>query len=119
MRILLFPLLFATVSIFAQFDSTAYKLAQTIQVSTLHNHVFTLASPEYEGRETGKPGNFKAARYIQNQFKADGIQTIAGDTNYFQEVSFSSIKWSTISLEMGGVDMVHMRDFVSNPQLSV
>lgn len=112
-----FPLLFATLYANAQFDSTAYKLAQTIQASTLHDHVFTLASPEYEGRETGKPGNFKAAQYIQNQFKADGIPTIAGDTNYFQEVSFSSIKWSSISLEMAGVEMVHMRDFVSNPQL--
>ncbi len=117
MKALWLPLLLVAGIAQAQFDSTAYRLAQTIQASTLHDHVFTLASPEYEGRETGKPGNVKAAHYIESQFRADGIKPIAGDTNYLQEVSFSSIKWESISLTMAGVELEHLRDFVSNPQL--
>src|SRR5678815_3783107 len=116
MKALFFPLLFATVCSNAQFDSIAYKLAQTIQASTLHDHVFRLASPEFEGRETGTEGNHKAGLYIESQFKADGILPIAGDTNYFQEVSFSSIKWDNIALTLAGVKLEHMRDYVCNPQ---
>ena len=117
MRILVLPFLLIAGGLHAQFDSTVYKLAQTIQASTMHDHVFTLASPEYEGRETGTEGIRKAAVYLANQIKADGINPVPGDTNYFQEVSFSSIKWSNLSLNVSGVAMEHMRDYVVNPQL--
>lgn len=117
MKVFLLPLLLTSTLVNAQFDSTAYKLAQTIQVNTLHDHVYTLASPEFEGRETGTEGNHKAALYIASQFKADGIQPIAGDTNYFQEVSFSSIKWSSNALTISGVKLEHMRDYACNPQV--
>ena len=117
MRILVLPLLLLAGGLHAQFDSTVYTLAQTIQSATLHDHVFTLASPEFEGRETGTEGNRKAAVYIASQFKADGILPIAGDTNYFQEVSFSSLKWSNLSLSVSGTPMEHMREYVCNPQL--
>jgi hypothetical protein len=41
-----------------------------------------LASPELKGRGTGTPGLEKAARYIEKQFRAAGLQPIAG--TYFQ-----------------------------------
>jgi hypothetical protein len=61
MKKMVLPFLLLAGGLHAQFDSTVYKLAQTIQASTLHDHVFTLASPEFEGRETGTEGNHKAA----------------------------------------------------------
>jgi len=41
-----------------------------------------LASPELKGRGTGTPGLEKAAKYIEKQFRAAGLQPVAGD--YFQ-----------------------------------
>jgi hypothetical protein len=117
MKIVLFPLLLLTTGLYAQFDSTVYRLAHTIEAATLHDHIYTLASPAFEGRETGTEGNHKAALYIESQFKADGINPLPGDTNYFQPVSFSSIKWANIALTISGVAVEHMRDYVCNPQL--
>jgi Zn-dependent M28 family amino/carboxypeptidase len=41
-----------------------------------------LASPELKGRGTGTPGLEKAAKYIEKQFRAAGLQPLGGD--YFQ-----------------------------------
>ncbi len=117
MRLAVLPFIFFTAELYAQFDSTAYKLAHTIEASTLRDHIYTLASPAFEGRETGTEGNRKAALYLEDQIKSDGIPPVAGDTNYFQEVSFSSIQWASISLSVAGFPLLHMRDFICNPQL--
>jgi len=46
-------------------------------------HIKYLASPELKGRESGSPELEKAARYIEAQFKADGLKPIDGK-NYLQ-----------------------------------
>jgi hypothetical protein len=117
MKILALPLLLFATGLFAQFDSTVYKLAHTIEASALHDHIYTLASPAFEGREAGTEGNNKAAAYIAGQFKLDEIPPIPGDTGYYQPVSFSSIKWGTTVLTISGESMQHLRDFVCNPRL--
>jgi Peptidase family M28/PDZ domain/PA domain len=42
------------------------------------NHIKYLASPELKGRESGSPELEKAAQYIENQFKADGLKPVDG-----------------------------------------
>jgi hypothetical protein len=116
MRSLVFFFVLMASGISAQFDSTAYKLAQTIEASTLREHVYMLASKEFEGRETGTPGNAKAAEYIAAQFASFGIPPIPGDHDFFQDVAFSAIKWGKIDLTIGGVKQEHLRDFLSIPQ---
>ena len=37
-------------------------------------HLSIIASDEFEGRETGKPGAEKAANYIADEFKKLGLQ---------------------------------------------
>lgn len=50
-------------------------------------HVQYLASDSLEGRLTGTAGYEKAAEYVADQFKADGLQP-AGTKGYFQPVKF-------------------------------
>jgi len=55
-------------------DSTAGRFAKTIQAAQLKKHVYTLASDEFEGRETGTPGQDKAAAYISTYYESIGIK---------------------------------------------
>ncbi len=48
------------------------------------DHIKFLASPDMKGRATGSPELEKAARYIADQFKADGIPPVPGQTGYLQ-----------------------------------
>src|ERR1700744_2734986 len=50
------------------------KYAKYINAEDAKKHLSILASDEYEGRETGKPGADKAANYIANEFKKLGLQ---------------------------------------------
>ncbi|MEO5907119.1 MAG: M28 family peptidase [Saprospiraceae bacterium] len=108
--------LFITVEIIAQPISTAAHYASTIDSNTLREHVYKLASTEFEGRETGSPGNLLAAKYIAQQFAEDGIPVVPGDNDYFQEVAFSTIKWQSVDLTVNGEKVEHLKDFLSIPQ---
>jgi peptidase M28-like protein len=46
---------------------------------------FALADDSMEGRNTGRPGSMKAARYIAAEFQRAGLEP-AGDSGYFQRV---------------------------------
>ncbi len=46
------------------------EYANTITASELKDHLYTFASDEFEGRETGEPGQKKAAEYLKNEYKS-------------------------------------------------
>ncbi|MEP6646818.1 MAG: M28 family peptidase [Saprospiraceae bacterium] len=94
----------------------ASQYAHTIESNTLKQHVYKLASPEMEGRETGTEGNLKAAQYIAEQFASDGIPPIPGDGDYFQDVTFSKIQWKVNQLTVNKTLEEHQKDYVSLPQ---
>lgn len=54
-------------------NKTAEKFAQTILASDLKTHLFIVAAPEMEGRETGTEGQRKAAEYLKQQFTKIGL----------------------------------------------
>jgi len=79
---LLFLLIFACLLSFSQSqDNNAMKFVQTIAAEDIKKHISILASDEYEGRETGKEGQKKAAQYIAARFKKIGLKS-AGDSSY-------------------------------------
>ena len=53
----------------------------------LQSHVSFLASPELSGRQPGTPGNRQAARYIEEQFRAVGLQPLPSLGDYRQVIS--------------------------------
>jgi len=63
--------------------------AKTITASELSDHLYTFASDEFEGRDTGKPGQKKAANYLKKEYQSMDVPSPLGDDDYFQEISSS------------------------------
>lgn len=64
----------------------AAKYAKTITAKDLGKHLFIYASDEFEGRNTGEPGQKKAVKYLKNFYVSQGIASPLGGDDYFQEV---------------------------------
>ena len=64
----------------------AVKYASTITAKDLGAHLFTYASDDFEGRNTGEPGQKKAVEYLKDFYIAQGIKSPMGNNDYFQEV---------------------------------
>ena len=111
-----FFLLALTSSVFAQKMPVAAQYAATIDSQDIKDHVYALASPKFEGRETGTSGNKKAALYIADQFSSFAIPTLPGKGGYFQDVAFSKIIWDNIQLTVNEIPVEYLQDFLSIPQ---
>ena len=66
------------------------EYAKTITANELKEHLYIFASDDFEGRETGEPGQKKAAEYLKTEYKKLNIPSALGDDNYFQEVPASA-----------------------------
>lgn len=64
----------------------AAKYAKTITAKDLGKHLFIYASDEFEGRNTGEPGQKKAVKYLKDFYVSQGIASPIGDNDYFQKV---------------------------------
>lgn len=62
------------------------KYANSITAQDLKKHLYIYAGDEMEGRMTGTKGQKKAAEYIRDFYKKEGIAAAPGTTDYFQEV---------------------------------
>ncbi len=102
----------------SDFNDLSYKFSTTITSRDIKEHIFTLASDAYEGRETGTEGNTKAAHYIADKFKSLGLPAIGNDNGYFQPVSFTFTSWDQLSLLVNGQGYKLLRDFIAFPQES-
>lgn len=91
------------------------KFANTIRKEDIKGHLSILASDAYEGRETGKEGNYKAADYIANHFKDLGLPTIGENDTYFQEMAFSFTGWDDVKIMVDDQEYKHLWDFLSFP----
>jgi len=65
--------------------------ATTITQDELKEHLYIYASDEFEGRETGKPGQKKAIAYLKKQYEALGIPAAQTNGDYFQKVMALSV----------------------------
>ncbi|MEO0902502.1 MAG: peptidase, partial [Bacteroidota bacterium] len=79
-------------------DPTVY--AQTITENELKEHLYVYASDEFEGRETGTPGQKKAIAYLKSHYESLGIPAAKPDGDYFQKVPLlkSSVPAGNISI---------------------
>jgi len=60
-----------------------------LTLSEVESHLRFIASDELMGRKPGTYGADIAARYIAEQFRAAGLQTVQGASDYFQEAHLS------------------------------
>lgn len=70
-------------------EANPVEYANTITPGELREHLFTFASDEFEGRETGEPGQKLAAEYLKTEYKNLNIPSPLGGDDYFQEVPSS------------------------------
>ena len=115
---LLVSLVFATTFLFAQYEeptNTGHDFAKSISAESLREYLTVLASDEYEGRETGQPGQEKAAQFIAKQFESFGMPAVGENDSYFQEIAFFNEKWVSIMLNEDGKRFRHLTDFYAFP----
>lgn len=67
-------------------NANPMNYAKTITSSELKDNLYIFASDEYEGRDTGEPGQKKGAEFIVNEYKEIGINPPKGYDNYYQEI---------------------------------
>ena len=93
----------------------AVKYANTISAETLKKHLSILASPEFEGRETGQPGNVKEAAYIAKQFDAYLLDQAPGMGDFRQPVNFTFSSWEDTDMYVNGKRFRHLWDYLTFP----
>jgi hypothetical protein len=59
----------------------------TVSAQRLHSHVAFLADAEQTGRQPGSPGNRQAAQYLEDQFRAVGLQPLSSLGGYRQAIA--------------------------------
>ena len=78
------------------------KAAALVVEPDMKKHLRVLAADDMEGRDTGTPGQAKAAEYIRKHLKEAGLKSLVADGSYFQpwnlrsgpaNVSGSTIAW--------------------------
>ncbi len=100
---------------FAQYQgSVRENLAKTITASELEQHARTLASSEFEGRETGTEGQRKAAAYLAGVFESYGLPKVV-EGSYSQKISFLAENWDKISVEVNKEVLRNFQDFYAWP----
>ena len=76
--------------------------AQTITATELKDLLYIYASDEFEGRDTGQPGQKKAVNFLREKYKKMNLSGGMPDKTYFQNVPLYNQKVSTSSLKYNG-----------------
>ena len=117
MKAYISPLIYLLFSFigFAQIpDGNAIKFAQNISAADAKKHLSILASDEYEGRETGKEGQKKAAAYIAAYFKSIGLET-ATDESYLQKFPLMQSTSENFNMSVGNKKFDLYQDYYVFP----
>ncbi|TXE16075.1 M28 family peptidase [Psychroserpens burtonensis] len=91
-------------------DPTIY--GNTITSAELKDMLYTYASDDFEGRETGEPGQKKAVNYLKDQYVNMGIPSPLSGDDYFQEVPLEKQKAPEVDMSINGTAMENYTDFL-------
>lgn len=117
-KILLPVLLCGTFASFAQKASKPDSYAKTITSADLKRHLYIVAGPEMEGRETATEGQRKAAAYIEGEFRRIGLQPGNGES-YLQPYPLFQDSIVAAKLEVSGQAFNLFQDFTLSAGNSV
>lgn len=76
--------------------------AQSITQGELKELLYTYASDEFQGRETGEPGQKLAVEYLRDFYRELGIPAAKADGDYFQKVPLEVAKVPTGEISING-----------------
>ncbi len=92
--------------------------AETITKADMKAILTVLAADDMEGRETGTPGNTKAAKFIANKLVEIGIPEVEKLGGYFQNIAFTSESWADINLKVGSKPYRHLWEYYAFANLN-
>ncbi|WP_405382094.1 M28 family peptidase [Maribacter sp. LLG6340-A2] len=78
--------------------------ATSITEQELKDHLYIYASDEFEGRETGQPGQKKAIEYIKAEYEKLGVSAAKPNGEYFQNVPLEVSNLPSGKLTVNGKD---------------
>ncbi len=78
------------VAVFVFIAYTGHLQAQQIEKGEMKADIVFLSSDKLKGRETGKPGEKKAARYVVKRFEEIGLEPKGENGSYYQEFTFTA-----------------------------
>ncbi len=110
-----FLLMLPFISMAQKKDKHAKNIAATITVDDMKKHLYIIAGPEMEGRNTPSEGLNKAADYIESQFKAMGLAP-GNNGSYRQYYNLYKDSMIGSTMNINGVTMELNKDF--QPQAS-
>jgi len=87
--------------------------SETITVDDLDFHVYNLSDDRMTGRETGKPGGAKAAKYIGDFFLDQDLLLPKEHENYFQKYTAVQNDKPSVVLETDSKAYQYGEDFIS------
>ncbi|RKN80875.1 M28 family peptidase [Ulvibacterium marinum] len=85
-------------------ETSSISFAETITEAELKEHLYTYASDEFEGRETGKPGQKKAVEYLKSEYTKLGIPAAKDNGVYFQDVPLEINQLPTGSVNLNTLE---------------
>jgi len=91
-------------------DVLARKYAGYITPQNAKVHLTILAADDMEGRETGKPGAEKAARYLAGEYKALGLLP-ANKGSYFLDVPLEETSLKADKFMVSGTSLIYGKDY--------
>lgn len=101
----------------------AAKYASSITPSDLKKHLVIIASDSLEGRDTGSPGQKKAAEYVSKYYQQYGLQPVAtgadGAKSYLQKYKLYKRSWGDVYVTSHGKKYEFNKDFYLNGVLDV
>ena len=87
--------------------------ASSITAEELKEKLYTYASDEFEGRETGDKGQKLAVEYLKDIYKKLGVKAAKSDGNYFQNVPLVSVSPPKVSVKTDNNSFEYYSDFIS------
>ncbi|MDG1043126.1 MAG: M28 family peptidase [Flavobacteriaceae bacterium] len=87
--------------------------ASSITADELKEKLYTYASDEFEGRETGDKGQKMAVEYLKNIYTELAISAAKEDGDYFQNVPLVVVKTPEVSITIEETPFEYYKDFVS------
>ena len=87
--------------------------ASSITAEELKEKLYTYASDEFEGRETGTKGQKIAIEYLKNSYTNLGIAAAKADGDYSQNVPLVLVETPKVSINIDETSFEYYQDFIS------
>ncbi len=85
----------------------------SITSEELKEMLYTYASDEFEGRDTGEKGQKMAVEYLKQKYIEMGIPSALPDNSYFQNVPLEKQKSPDVTITLNGKNFMKNEDFVT------